>query len=87
MSEAYEQANVTAEDFENEDSDWMKLMNARVVFGLEAQGHILTIEKMLSEKKTWDEIGDRIGWCPKTAKEHYERYLGKKSKNDETIRG
>lgn len=48
-----------------------QILNAPVVFGLEAQGHIPTIERMLDEQKTWDEIGKEIGWCPRTAMEHY----------------
>jgi hypothetical protein len=51
-----------------------QLGSARVLFGLRAQGHIPTIECMLGEGKSWDEIGQAISWCPKTAKEHYERY-------------
>jgi len=51
------------------------LGNAKVAFGLENQGHIPTIQKMLSEGKKWDEIGQAIHWCPITAREHYERYL------------
>lgn len=46
----------------------------RIRFGLEAQGHIPTVERMLAEGKNWDEIGDVIGWCGPTAKEYYERY-------------
>jgi C4-type Zn-finger protein len=49
--------------------------NVKILFGLEAQGKITTIEKMLSENKAWEEIGKAISWCPKTAKEHYENYL------------
>jgi hypothetical protein len=45
----------------------------QVRFGLEAQGHIPTIEKALAEGKTWEEIGKLIGWCPVTAKKHFER--------------
>ncbi len=56
------------------------LLNMPVLFGLEAQGHIPTIEQMLSENKTWDEIGKTIGWLPDTAQEHYERYKKRRSK-------
>jgi len=52
-----------------------EIMDMPILFGLEAQGHIPTIEKMLSEGKSWEEIGKTIGWCHDTAKEHYERYL------------
>lgn len=51
------------------------LGNAQVVFGLKKQGHIPTIQKLLAEGKHWDEIGKTIGWCPITAREHYEKYL------------
>lgn len=54
------------------------LLNVPILFGLEAQGKIPTIEKMLAEQKSWDEIGIAIGWMPDTAKEHYERYLKRK---------
>lgn len=50
------------------------LENAKIVFGLEKQGHIPTIENMLVDGKNWSEIGQVIGWCPITAREHYERY-------------
>lgn len=45
-----------------------------VVFGLAKQGHIPTIQSMLEQGKTWTEIGQEIGWEPKTAREHYERH-------------
>lgn len=57
-----------------------ELLNAKVLFGLAAQGHIGTIEKMLKDNKSWDEIGDAIGWCPITAKKHYGWYLERENK-------
>lgn len=51
-----------------------KFLNVPFLFGLKAQGHIPTIERMLAEGKDWEAIGNVIGWCHKTAKEHYERY-------------
>ena len=48
------------------------LEEAIISFGLKAQGHLPTIEKMLKENKSWEEIGKEIGWCPKTAKKFYE---------------
>jgi hypothetical protein len=51
------------------------IMNAPVVFGLLRQGHIPTIEKMLKEGATWEEIGKEIGWCLETAKEQYGWYV------------
>ena len=47
--------------------------NVRVLFGLKAQGHIPTIERMLAAGDSWNEIGKAIGWDPETAKQHYER--------------
>jgi len=47
--------------------------NKPMSFGLKAQGHIPTIETMLSHGKSWDEIGEVIGWHPETAKSFYDR--------------
>ncbi len=54
--------------------DFAPLLNTPVLFGLEAQGHIPTIEIGLSHGDTWQEIGSRIGWEPETAKRHYEMW-------------
>lgn len=43
----------------------------QIKFGLRAQGHIPTIERMLAEGCTWPQIGFAIGWCPETAKRWY----------------
>lgn len=51
-----------------------ELLNAPVVFGLQAQGHIATIENMLKEGKSWEEIGSAIGWCYETAEKHYFKF-------------
>jgi hypothetical protein len=53
------------------------LLNAQVVYGLQGQGHIPTIEKLLADGKNWEEIAQVIGWCPITAREHYEKFLNK----------
>ncbi|CAM1357638.1 hypothetical protein [Tenacibaculum halocynthiae] len=62
--------------------DLVKAMEVKVVFGLEAQGHLPTIKKILDKwneprienqvdmtycKHVWEEIGKEIGWCPFTA--------------------
>ena len=44
----------------------------KIVFGLRAQGHLPTIDRMLSEGKSWEEIGREIHWCPKTAEKWYD---------------
>lgn len=51
-------------------------------FGLVQQGHIPTIEAMLGEGASWEEIGLKIGWCHKTAEQHYNAYLKGKRDND-----
>ena len=33
-----------------------------------------TIERMLADGHSWNEIGEAIGWCPETAKEWYDRF-------------
>jgi len=58
-----------------------ELFDVPFKFGLEAQGHIPTIEKMLTEGKSWEEIGETIHWLPKTAEEHYEQYTDSKFKS------
>lgn len=68
-----------------------KAKEVKIVFGLEAQGHIKTIEEILSKwndneynqdmtftKCVWDEIGKKIGWCSFTAALNYFEYLNKK---------
>lgn len=54
-------------------------LNVPILFGLEAQGHIGTIEKMLAEGKNWDEIGNAIGWHGPTAEKYYINYTKKKA--------
>lgn len=55
-----------------------ELNDAPIVFGLEKQGHLPVIKDMLERGATWREIGNKIGWCPATAREHYERYCWEK---------
>ena len=55
------------------------LLNQPVLFGLKAQGHIPTIESMLKEQKSWEEIGKNINWCTETAKKHYQWHLDAQS--------
>lgn len=68
----------------------------RVVFGLEAQGHIPTIQAELKRwnepipcikpydmsysKAVWEGIGKKIGWCPFTAALAYFEWLDYKRK-------
>lgn len=52
--------------------------NVKILFGLQAQGHIPTVERMVTEGATWAEIGKAIGWDGQTAMRHYSWYLAKK---------
>jgi hypothetical protein len=56
------------------DATWLERVmdNQPIRFGLYAQGHIPTVERMLQEGKTWDEIGTAIGWIGSTAEQHYQ---------------
>lgn len=49
--------------------------SVRIAFGLEAQGHIPTVENMLALGCDWQEIGRTIGWDGETAKQYYERHM------------
>lgn len=53
--------------------DLSPILNARISFGLQAQGHVPTIERMLSDGASWEQVGAAIGWHPATVKEHWER--------------
>lgn len=58
------------------------MANARVKFGLQAQGHIETIFRMLEEFGNnalgWSRIGAAIHWEPATAARHFISYLLRK---------
>ena len=67
---------------ENANSAKLPVMGSavKVKFGLEQQGHIPTIEKMLlewgrSDYYIWQKIGKEIGWCPLTACSWYLEYV------------
>ncbi len=47
------------------------MASLRVVFGLRQQGHIQLIAQMLLDGDDWADIGNAIGWCPKTARKHW----------------
>ena len=66
-------------------ADAIEAKGLKVVFGLEAQGHIKTIEDELARwdadmfycVEVWRIIGRKIGWCPFTAAMDYMRYKNK----------
>ncbi|WP_222046733.1 hypothetical protein [Rhizobium laguerreae] len=62
-----------------------QIAGARFLFGLEAQGHIPTIEAMLAEQADWQEIGRRILWDGDTAKAHYQRYLARNATKGRSV--
>ena len=51
-----------------------EILNAKVVFGLESQGHIEKIDLMLADGCDWKVISDVIGWEEVTARKYYERF-------------
>ena len=52
----------------------------KIKFGLEAQGHIPTVEKMLEDGRSWDEIAEAIGWVGgDTVKRFYDRHVARKA--------
>lgn len=48
-----------------------ELGEVRVRFGLDAQGHVPTIERMLAEGASWEDIGAAIHWDPATVRRHW----------------
>lgn len=62
-------------------ADAIEKKDLKIQFGLEQQGHIKTIEKMLTEfgsarsEYIWEKIGKEIGWDYKTAAFYYIEYL------------
>lgn len=56
------------------DEAWSIIMGAKVSVGLAAQGHITLIDDMLGQGRSWDEIGQAIGWDAETARQHYDKY-------------
>jgi len=49
--------------------------NVSYAFGLDAQGHVPTVERMLADGADWDAIGKAIGWDPATARDYWSRSL------------
>lgn len=59
-------------DLVKELCDLLDTSGAKVQFGLRAQGHIPTIDRMLSDGSTWEDIGRAIGWVGDAARRDYE---------------
>ncbi len=70
--------NQVKKDIVNEIMD--VIGNTPFQFGLAAQGKIPTVEKMLADGSTWDEIGKAIGWDGEIAKRFYGYHLEDKDK-------
>ena len=59
--------------------------NIQIAFGLEQQGYIPTVEKMLAEGKNWEDIGKVIGWHGPTAEKWYQMYLDMKFEQNNSL--
>lgn len=55
-------------------AELMKDSGVQIKFGLQAQGHIPIIHRMLSEGRSWKDIGEAIHWDPETARVWFLRY-------------
>ena len=62
-----------------------KLGGTKILFGLVAQGHIPTIEKMLKENKLWEQIADELGWVKEAVMRSYIEYLQYKNAEYERL--
>ena len=62
---------VTRRDAVGELAELLQSVGATVKIGLRAQGHLPTVNRMLVEGKTWDEIGAAIGWNGQAAAKWY----------------
>jgi len=49
-----------------------ELPNVPILFGLRAQGKLETVERMVREGRSWEEIGDEIGWAPDAAERFWK---------------
>jgi len=43
-------------------NELLKELDVPVRIGLTQQGHMETVERMRAEGKTWEEVGEAIGW-------------------------
>lgn len=50
----------------------LKEAGAEIRIGLEQQGHVETVRKMLAAGKSWEEINEAIGWSGTAAREEWE---------------
>ncbi len=70
-------------------ADAIEKKGLKMSFGLEQQGHISTIEKIIDDlgcnEYAWEKIGKEIGWCPNTASHHYIKYLREKINSNKFV--
>jgi hypothetical protein len=86
------------EGAEHLEKEHLEKKGLKVAFGLEAQGHLPTIKRILDRwneptfeghvdmtysECVWREIGNEIGWSPFTAALSYFKYLNKKKQPDQ----
>jgi hypothetical protein len=55
--------------------DLLSEAGATVQFGLNSQGHLPTVDRMVAAGESWEAIGKAIGWCGKAARKHYTMEL------------
>ena len=66
-------AAITRQNVARVDALIASLGEVKVAFGLTAQGHLPKITEMLTDGRSWPEIGREIGWDHETARKFYER--------------
>lgn len=69
-----------SDDDLDEIRDILLSSNVQIRFGLEQQGHLPLIEKMLDSNHDWGSINKAIGWAGDAACEHYIRIVRRKIK-------
>jgi hypothetical protein len=76
------QPHLEKEVAERVPTDRVPIPDGPILFGLEAQGHIPTIEAALEEGVNWQEIGRRILWDGETARQYYERHVARQASKE-----
>ena len=66
-----------------DDEAFELLCSVPMKFGLRAQGHLDTVARMVRENKSWDEIGQAIGWAPDAVAQHWEFEINRRRHGDD----
>lgn len=54
---------------------WPELAGAKIAFGLSAQGHLATVEQMVTDGRSWEDIGAAIGWSADAVEQHWKWHV------------